>query len=55
MIILVYGYKNESLHVSCLIVILAISHFSFEGGILVMIASVPGHCLPFNNYIRRGV
>ena len=28
-----------------LLVILVISHFGFEGGILVMIASVPGHCL----------
>ena len=26
---------------------LVISHFGFEGGILVLIASVPGHCLPF--------
>ena len=26
-------------------VIFAISHFGFEGGTLVLIASVPGHCL----------
>ena len=30
-----------------LIVILVISHFSFEGGTLVLIASVPSHCLFF--------
>ena len=28
--------------------ILVISHFSFEGGTLVLIASVSGHCLSFN-------
>ena len=27
--------------------ILVISHFGFEGGNLVLIASVPGHCLYF--------
>ena len=26
---------------------LVISHFGFEGGTLVLIASVPGHCLSF--------
>ena len=30
-----------------LIVILVISHIGFEGGTLVLIASVPGHCLSF--------
>ena len=30
-----------------LFVVLVISHFVFEGGALVLIASVPGHCLPF--------
>ena len=29
----------------CLFVILVISHFGFEGGIWVLIAPVPGHCL----------
>ena len=29
------------------IVILVISHFSFEGGTLVLVASDPGHCLSF--------
>ena len=29
------------------IVILVVSHFGFEGGTLVLIASVPGHCLSF--------
>ena len=28
-----------------LIVVLVISHFGFDGGTLVLIASVPGHCL----------
>ena len=27
--------------------ILVISHFDFEGGTLVLIASVPGHCIYF--------
>ena len=30
--------------------ILEISHFGFEGGDLVLIASLPGHCLPFTSY-----
>ena len=30
-----------------LVLILVVSHFSFEGGTLVLIASVPGHCLSF--------
>ena len=29
------------------IVILVTSHFGFEGGTLVLIAPVPGHCLSF--------
>ena len=29
------------------IVILVIIHFGFEGGTLVLIAYVPGHCLSF--------
>ena len=29
------------------IVILVISHFGFEGGTLVLIAAVPGHCFSF--------
>ena len=33
------------------IVILVISHFGFEGGTLVLIASVPGHYLLFTFYI----
>ena len=35
------------------IVILVISHFSFEGRTLVLIASVPGHCLPFTFYVSQ--
>ena len=33
------------------IVILVISHFGFEGGTLVLIVSVPGHCLSFTFYL----
>ena len=32
------------------IVILVISHFGFEGRTLILIASVPGHCLFFTFY-----
>ena len=28
-------------------IILVISYFGFKGGALVLIAPVPGHCLPF--------
>ena len=38
-------YHIHVLFVFLLIVILVISHLSFEGGTLVLIASVPGHCL----------
>ena len=36
-----------------LIVTLVISHFSFEGETLVLIASVPGHCLSFTFWYGR--
>ena len=29
---------------------LVVSHFGFEDGILVLIASIPSHCLPFPYY-----
>ena len=32
---------------NCLFVIIVISHFGFEGKILVLIAPVPGLCSPF--------
>ena len=35
------------LFVLCIFVILIVSHFGFEGGTLILIAPVPGHCLPF--------
>ena len=35
------------LFVFWLIIILVISHFGFEGGTLVLIASVPDNCLSF--------
>ena len=41
-------YRMFSLYFD--IVILVISHFVFEGGTLVLIATVPGHCLPFTSY-----
>ena len=36
-----------SLFILTIIVILVIYHFCFRGGTLVLIASVPGHCLSF--------
>ena len=30
-----------------LFVVLAVSHFGFEGRTLFLIVTVPGHCLPF--------
>ena len=38
---------NHVFSLCCLFVVLVVSHFSFEGRTLVLIASVPGHCLPF--------
>ena len=32
----------------CPFVALVVSQFGFEGGTLVLFASVPGHCLPFS-------
>ena len=40
-------YHMYVLFVFRLIVILVISNFGFEGGTLVLITSVPGHCLSF--------
>ena len=34
---------------------MAISHFSFEGVALVLIASVSGHCIPYNVFIFLAV
>ena len=41
-------------YVFWLIVILVISHFGFEGGTLVLIASVPGRCLSFTSFSLCG-
>ena len=41
-------YRMFSLYFD--IVILVISHFGFEGGTLVLIASVPGYCVSFTFY-----
>ena len=38
---------TDVLFVLYLFVILVVSHFGFEGGTFVLIAPVPGHCLPF--------
>ena len=38
---------NRMFTLLCLFVALIVSHFGFEGGTLVLIASVPDHCLPF--------
>ena len=43
---------NKRKHCTVFIVILVISHFGFEGGTLVLIASVPGHCLPFTFVVK---
>ena len=38
------------LFVLCLFVLLFdFSHFGFEGEILILIATAPGHCLPFTS------
>ena len=43
--------------VSCLFVIFVVSHFCVEVGKLVLIAPVPGHCLPLTyaheNHVSR--
>ena len=38
---------NRIFSLLCIFVALVVSHFGFEGRTLVLIASVPGHCLPF--------
>ena len=40
-------YHMFSMYFDLGILILVIFHFGFEGGTLVQIASVPGHCLSF--------
>ena len=37
---------NRVFTLVCPLVALVVSHFGFEGRTLVMMASVPGHCLP---------
>ena len=43
--------------VLCLHVCISIdnTHFGFQGGALDLIASVPGHCFPFNIYLALSV
>ena len=38
---------NRMLYLLCLFLAFVVSHFGFEGLTLVLIASVPGHCLLF--------
>ena len=38
---------NRMFSLLCLFVVLVVSHFGFEDRTLVLIASVPGHCLYF--------
>ena len=40
---------------SALIVIKVISRFGFDGRTLVMITSVPGHCLSFTSDMLKGI
>ena len=44
---------NHMFSLLCLFVSLVVSHFGFEGRTLDLIASVPGHCLPFNFLFQR--
>ena len=37
------------------IITLVISHISFDGRTLVLIASVPGHCLSFTSEMLKGI
>ena len=37
----------------CLFVALVVSHFGFEGRTVVLIVSVPGHCLPFTLHCEK--
>ena len=41
---------NRMFSLLCLFVSLAVSYFGFEDRTLVLIASVPGICLPFTVY-----
>ena len=45
-------YRSLCILTYQLIVILVISHFGSEGRALVLIESVPGHCLSFTFYHR---
>ena len=48
---------NHVLSLLCLFIALVVSHFGFEGRTMALIASFPGHCLPFTFWIliyRKG-
>ena len=42
---------NRMFSLCCLFIALVVSHFCFEDGTLVRIASVPGHCLRLTLYM----
>ena len=42
---------NHVFSLLCLSVALAVAHFGFEGRTLVLVASVPGHCVLCEQYI----
>ena len=48
------AHVNSMLSLLCLFVALVVSQFSFKGETLVLIASVPGHCLPFTSHKYLG-
>ena len=50
---LVVTYWERAAHSVIDVVILVISHYGFEGGSLVLIASVLCHCLSFAFYTRH--
>ena len=41
-----FGYVNIFFILCLFVMIFVVSHFSFEGGTVVLIVPVPGHCLP---------
>ena len=46
---------NHVFSLVCLLVALVVSHFNFKGGTLVLVVSVPDHCLTFTFCIAKVV
>ena len=46
---------NRVFSLACLLAALVVSHFSFEGGTLVLVVSVPDYCLTFTFCIAKVV